>query len=77
MYGNLFMKLLIREAKKNVLFLMAGPLRPNPPPPLHIAQWPLFCNAGKKGFKKKVIFFLMARPFTPTPLNGPAINGRT
>ena len=43
---------------------MAGPLRPNPPPPSSlmavgtIERW-------KKKVKKKVIFSLMARPFTP------------
>ena len=44
---------------------MAGPLRPNPPPPHELnGRW----NVGKKGLKKKSIFSLMARPFTsPLP----------
>ena len=46
---------------------MAGPLRPNPPPPLEPnGRW----NVGtleKKGLKK-VLFSLMSRPFTPPPL---------
>ena len=45
----------VMEAKKNVILLMAGPLRPNPPPPI----W-------KKGSKKR-FFSLMARPFIPPP----------
>ena len=41
---------------------MTGPLRPNPPPPSNLMA------VGKKGFKK-IIFSLMAWPFTsPTPL---------
>ena len=39
---------------------MAGPLRPNPPPPHELnGRW----NVGKKGLKKKKYFFL----------NGPAL----
>ena len=56
----------IREAEKKVLLLMTGLLRPNLPPlPQELnGRW-------KKGFS------LIARPFTPPPLNGPAIKIRT
>ena len=53
---------------------MAGQLRPNLPP---LAEWPLESwNVGKKGSKKS-FFSLLARPFTPPRLNGPAIKTRT
>ena len=33
MYFNQLIVLTLREAAKKVIFLMAGPLKPNPPPP--------------------------------------------
>ena len=53
------------KPQKKVLLLMAGPLRPNPLPRRTLWPWK-FWNIGKKG-SKKVIFSLMARPFTPSP----------
>ena len=51
---------------------MAGSLRPNPLPPLELnGRWNIGTlerwNVGKKG-TKKVLFALMAPPFTPPPL---------
>ena len=52
----------IREASKKVFFLMAGPLRPNPPPPHELnGRWN-FGTLEKKGSKKSYFF-----------LNGPAL----
>ena len=68
----------VREAakiKKNLL-LMTGSLRPNPPPPSSVMAAETL-ERWKKKVPKKVIFSLMARPFTPPPLNGPAIQRRT
>ena len=44
---------LIREVAKKVLLLMAGPLRPNPPPLEPLGRW----NVGtlEKKVKKKVV----------------------
>ena len=53
----------IREGAKKVLFLMAGPFRPNPPTPLELMAVEIL-ERWKKG-SKKVLFSLMARPFTP------------
>ena len=54
-----------KPQKKEVIFLMAGPLRPNPSPSPR-AQWPLkFWNDGKK---VQIFFLLMSRPFTPPSL---------
>ena len=56
----------LRVAAKKVLPLMARPLRLNPPPPLELnGRW----NVGtqEKKVPKKVIFSLLARPFTPPP----------
>ena len=57
--------------QKKVLLLMAGLLRPNPHPPSSLKA---VGTLGKKGSKKLI---LMARFFTPPPLNGPAIKRRT
>ena len=46
-----------REAAKKVILLLAGPLRPNPPP-WALERW----NVEKKRFQKKLFFSLMARP---------------
>ena len=51
--------------RKKVLLFMAGPLRPNPPPPsslMAVKNW----NVEKKG----------SNP-TPPPLNSPAIKRKT
>ena len=40
---------------------MAGPLRPNPPPPSSLMAVEKLERWGKKG-SKKIYFFLMARP---------------
>ena len=62
------------QKRDKVLLLMAGQLRPNLPP---LAEWPLESwNVGKKGSKKS-FFSLLARPFTPPRVNGPAIKTRT
>ena len=54
------------KPQKKVLLLMAGQIRPNPPPPR--AKWPLkFWNVEKKRLKK-VTFSLMAGPLPPPPL---------
>jgi len=59
-----------REAAKKVLFVIAGPLWPYPPPPSLMAGRTFFSSVPK--VPKKVIFALMARP-PPPPLYGPAI----
>ena len=51
------------EAAKKGLLLMAGPLSPNPPPLELNGRWNVFFF--------KVIFSLIARPFTPHPLARP------
>ena len=49
-----------REDAKKIIFLMAWPLRPNPPPPLELnGRW----NVEKKGSQKSY-FFLNGQPFT-------------
>ena len=48
------------------LSLMAGPLRPNPPPPSSLMGVEIL-EGWKKGSKKS-FFSIMARPFTPSPL---------
>ena len=44
---------------------MAGPLRPNPPPPSSLMAVEILERWKKR--LKKVIFFLMARPITSPP----------
>ena len=64
----------LREAARNkVVFLMTGPLRPNPPPLELNGRW----NVGtlEKRFKKKLFFPLWPGPLAPPP--GPAIKRRT
>ena len=55
------------KPQKKVLLLMAGPLRPYPPPASvgNFERW-------KKKFKN-LFFFLNGPAFTLPPLNGPAI----
>ena len=44
----------IREAEKNLLLLMAGPFRPNPPPTPSRAKWSLELWKVGKTYKKSV-----------------------
>ena len=61
----------IREAAKKVIFLVARPLRPLAPRPLPSA---LVAIGNFFLTLKRVIFSLVAHPFSPPPpLSGPAI----
>ena len=56
----------LREAAKKVIFLMAGPLRPNPPPPSSLMAVEIL-ERWKKRLKKS-FFFLNGPALYPTPL---------
>ena len=72
--GHLFICVFIYRPQTTYrILLMAGPLRPTPPPLELNGHWN-FAMFEKK-VPKKGIFSLIARPFTP--FNGPAIKRRT
>ena len=73
----LFVCFALGKPQKKVLLLMAGPLRPYPPPPLELNGRRHFGTLEKK-VPKKGFFPLMARPLIPhPPFNAPAIKKRT
>ena len=65
------MGILREAAKKKVLLLMAGPLRPNLPPPSSLMAVEIL-ERWKKRFK---FFCFLNGPtlYPPPPLNGPSI----
>ena len=65
----------IREAAKKVLLLMAGPLRPKPPPLELNGHWKV--GMLEKKVKKSYFFLDGLALYHPIPLNGTAIKRRT